>query len=267
MTMQGLNYYSKDEIDEFIEAGTTLDGFTAERREKLDGIEAGAEVNDINAIKVNGTAQTISNKAVDITMPTKTSDITNDSGYVTSRTYYGIGSLADDPDASTQYITYKMVVVECANFVLQPGVIVVVKMQEDAPVLGSQKMNVNNTGRKSYHIPITTAMWAWKANDQLVFVYDGTDFYEISRYGIANTEKYGMTILTDAANPIAASNSVAASQVAVKAAYTLADSKATVLDCYPVGSYYETSDASFNPNTTWGGTWQSVSTGRWHRTA
>lgn len=24
---------------------------------------------------------------------------------------------------------------------------------------------------------------------------------------------------------------------------------------YPVGSYYETSDTTFNPNTTWGGTW------------
>ena len=24
---------------------------------------------------------------------------------------------------------------------------------------------------------------------------------------------------------------------------------------YPIGSYYETSDDSFNPNTAWGGTW------------
>lgn len=35
----------------------------------------------IDTIKVNGTAQTITNKAVDITVPTKTSDITNDSDY------------------------------------------------------------------------------------------------------------------------------------------------------------------------------------------
>ena len=28
-----------------------------------------------------------------------------------------------------------------------------------------------------------------------------------------------------------------------------------ILECYPVGSYYETSDANFNPNTAWGGTW------------
>lgn len=31
---------------------------------------------------------------------------------------------------------------------------------------------------------------------------------------------------------------------------------------YPVGSYYETSDTSFNPNTTWGGTWVEDTAGR-----
>ena len=30
---------------------------------------------------------------------------------------------------------------------------------------------------------------------------------------------------------------------------------------YPVGSYYETSDANFNPNTAWGGTWVKVAGG------
>lgn len=25
---------------------------------------------------------------------------------------------------------------------------------------------------------------------------------------------------------------------------------------YPIGTYYETSDTSFNPNTSWGGTWE-----------
>ena len=38
----------------------------------------------IDVIKVNGTAQTITAKAVDITVPTKASDLTNDSGYQTA---------------------------------------------------------------------------------------------------------------------------------------------------------------------------------------
>lgn len=39
---------------------------------------------------------------------------------------------------------------------------------------------------------------------------------------------------------------------------------------YPVGSYYETSDATFDPNVSWGGTWSlDTTTGinRWNRTA
>lgn len=32
-----------------------------------------------------------------------------------------------------------------------------------------------------------------------------------------------------------------------------------ILACYPVGSYYETSDADFDPSTEWGGTWTLVS--------
>lgn len=39
--------------------------------------------------------------------------------------------------------------------------------------------------------------------------------------------------------------------------------EAEMLDIfYPVGSYYETSDTSFNPNTAWGGTWVEDTSGR-----
>lgn len=31
---------------------------------------------------------------------------------------------------------------------------------------------------------------------------------------------------------------------------------------YPIGSYYESSDPNFNPNTAWGGVWQEDSKGR-----
>ena len=36
---------------------------------------------------------------------------------------------------------------------------------------------------------------------------------------------------------------------------------------YPVGSYYETSDNDFDPNDFWGGEWEDLGSGRWHRTA
>lgn len=57
---------------------------TAAMVTKLAGIDTGAEVNVIETVKVNGTALTPSSKAVNISVPTKTSDITNDSGFITS---------------------------------------------------------------------------------------------------------------------------------------------------------------------------------------
>lgn len=245
MGMQGLNYYSKDEIDEFIEAGTTLDGFTAARRVKLDGIEAGAEVNDIDTIKVNGTAQPIADKAVDITV---------------YNTYYGTGTLVDDPSQ----IVGKMLEVQCSDFILNAGAIITVEMSEDSSsALFLNKMNVNDTGTK----PMWTnglTFQQWQAGSKIAFVYTGTTYYEIGRYGNATIGQYGVTRLS---NVIGTSEITAATPSIVKEAYDLAASKSTVLDCYPVGSYYETSDTSFDPNTTWGGTWESASTGRWHRTA
>lgn len=45
--------------------------------------DVGAQANVLEAVKVNGTAQTIADKAVDITVPTKVSDLTNDSKFQT----------------------------------------------------------------------------------------------------------------------------------------------------------------------------------------
>lgn len=63
---------------------STNDYTTAEKN-KLAGIAAGAQVNTITTVKVNGTALTPdANKAVAVTTPTKTSQLTNDSGYQTA---------------------------------------------------------------------------------------------------------------------------------------------------------------------------------------
>ena len=66
---------------------TILDGttasFTTSDENKLNGIATGAQVNVIESIKVNGAAQTVTSKAVNITVPTKTSQLQNDSEFVT----------------------------------------------------------------------------------------------------------------------------------------------------------------------------------------
>ena len=65
--------------------GGSNGAMTAAQAEKLAGIEAGADVNVIETVKVNGSALTPdANKAVDVTVPTQVSDLTNDSGFATS---------------------------------------------------------------------------------------------------------------------------------------------------------------------------------------
>ncbi len=62
----------------------TDNNFTTALKNKLNGIATGAEVNKIDSIKVNGTAQTITSKAVDITVPTNNNQLTNGAGYQTA---------------------------------------------------------------------------------------------------------------------------------------------------------------------------------------
>lgn len=62
----------------------TDNNYTTDEKNKLNGIAEGAQVNKIESIKVNGKAQTITNKAVDITVPTNNSQLTNGAGYQTA---------------------------------------------------------------------------------------------------------------------------------------------------------------------------------------
>ena len=92
-----VNKITKAEYDAYVADGTitqeeienqvwffTDDQFvSAEQIAKLAGIAEGAEVNVIDEIKVNGVAQTAENKVVNIVVPTKVSELTNDSGFLT----------------------------------------------------------------------------------------------------------------------------------------------------------------------------------------
>ena len=64
--------------------GLSANDYTDADKSKLAGIETGAQVNVIESIKVNGTALTPSSKVVDVAVPTKTSDLYNDSDFITA---------------------------------------------------------------------------------------------------------------------------------------------------------------------------------------
>lgn len=61
--------------------GLSTNDYTNAEKQKLSGIASGAQVNVIESVKVNGTKIEPSSKAVDVTVPTKTSQLKNDSGY------------------------------------------------------------------------------------------------------------------------------------------------------------------------------------------
>lgn len=64
--------------------GLSTNDYTTADKDKLAGIANGAQANVLEAVKVNGAAQTITDKAVNITVPTAVSQLTNDSGFITS---------------------------------------------------------------------------------------------------------------------------------------------------------------------------------------
>lgn len=111
----GLLYFWQKITNKFVAKengkGLSTNDYTTAEKNKLGGIDAGAEVNVIESVVVNGTTATVSNKTasvtieagaidtisvngtaqtidqnknVDITVPTKVSDLTNDSGFQTS---------------------------------------------------------------------------------------------------------------------------------------------------------------------------------------
>ena len=61
--------------------GLSTNDYTNAEKSKLSDIASGAQVNVIESVKVNGTKVEPSSKAVDISVPTKVSQLTNDSGY------------------------------------------------------------------------------------------------------------------------------------------------------------------------------------------
>lgn len=64
--------------------GLSTNDYTNVEKQKLSGIASGAQANVIESVKVNGTKIEPSSKAVDVTVPTKISQLTNDSGFQTS---------------------------------------------------------------------------------------------------------------------------------------------------------------------------------------
>lgn len=90
----GLVYYHSkvktalnNKVDKVSGKGLSTNDFTNTLKNKLDGIATGAQVNVIEGVNVNGSAVTPTNKIVNLTIPTKLTDLTNDGNFVTDANY------------------------------------------------------------------------------------------------------------------------------------------------------------------------------------
>lgn len=72
-----------NKVDKETGKGLSSNDYTANEKTKLAGIAAGAQANVLEGIQRNGSTVTVTNKIANISVPTKTSDLTNDSGYIT----------------------------------------------------------------------------------------------------------------------------------------------------------------------------------------
>ena len=73
-----------NKVDKVDGKGLSTNDYTSDEKTKLANIAAGAQVNVLEGIQKNGTNVTITNKIANITVPTATSDLTNDSGFITT---------------------------------------------------------------------------------------------------------------------------------------------------------------------------------------
>lgn len=94
LSQDGLLYYWQslktilaNKVDKQTGKGLSTNDYSTAEKTKLTNIAAGAQVNVIQSIKVNNVVQGVDAKAVNITVPTVTSDLTNDSNFVSDANY------------------------------------------------------------------------------------------------------------------------------------------------------------------------------------
>lgn len=74
-------------VDKETGKGLSSNDYTSTEKTKLANISSGAQVNVLEGIQKNGTTVTVTNKIANISVPTKTSDLTNDSNFAVDSSY------------------------------------------------------------------------------------------------------------------------------------------------------------------------------------
>ena len=133
------NAYTDDvaegKVDKEEGKGLSENDFTDEDKKKLDDIEAGAQENIIEVVKRNGAVLPITDKAVDIAVPTTTSSLINDSGYITNE----VDDLANyyDKDETDTLIATEAETRDAADLNLQEQIDAISSSSDVVDVVGT----------------------------------------------------------------------------------------------------------------------------------
>lgn len=84
LVWQKIKGITNNKVDKVDGKGLSTNDYTSDEKTKLANIETGAQVNVLEGVMVNGSTVSVTNKIANIAVPTKTSDITNDSGFITT---------------------------------------------------------------------------------------------------------------------------------------------------------------------------------------
>lgn len=245
------------------DATTTSAGvMSASDKNKLNGIQSGAEVNvqsdwsqsDSSAddyIKNKPTIPTVNDGTLTIQQNGVTLDTftANQSGNTTVNITASGGG-----DKNIWYATCatatstraKIATTTTGDFVLEEGSMVRVKFSAYNTAT-SPTINVDGTGNipiKEHGTIDISTRW-WRSNEVIDLVYDGTNFI-VSDGSTASTTYYGLTKLSSSVT--STDNTLAATPYAVKQAYDLANSKTTSVTLTQA-EYDALSDAEKNNGT------------------
>lgn len=214
----------------------------------MDGTAAvGASVKYAREDHVHPTDTT---RAAASDIPTKTSDLTNDSGFITAsdvpkRIWYGTCPTADSAQA-------KVVTTTTGDFSLTTGAMVRVTFTNGQTYDGTATLNVDGSGAIPVYRSVTdaTSRYFWGSGSTADFVYDGSHWL-MSNKGIATITYYGLTKLSSSVS--STSTTLAANSRAVKTVYDVLNTKVpdppTTAGTYTLQCVV---DSSGNPTYSWG---------------
>lgn len=192
-------------------------------------------------ISIGGHTHTVSNITDFPTIPSKISDLTNDSDFIEKSNTSGLvkndGSIDTNTYLTSHNVFYgtsstsastQVKEVTATGWSFTTGNILLVKFDNGNTYNGTAQIKIGSTTKDIATVGTTkTSQYYWKSGEVVAFAYDGTNMVMLEA-GNATTTYYGVTKLSSSTS--STSEVLAATPKAVKTAYDLANGKLSSTD-------------------------------------